>query len=321
MKKSTKILLIVAASLFVAGASIFVCVMSMLKWNFSKLVNVKYETNTYNIENDFSNIYITTNTADITLVKSDSGKCYVECDETNNLEYSVFANNNTLEIKLNDNRKWYHHIGIFNGTKKITVYLPEGEYRNINIENNTGITNIPADFKFENIDVKSSTGFIKCYASANGTIKLHASTGHIYASDVTANNIDIKVSTGDIALSNISAAGNIYTKVSTGDIILENISCNNFISEGSTGYLNGNNITTTGKLEIERSTGDIKIDFLSAGEVDIDTDTGKVNLYLTKEMVVYAESDTGRIDAPRSTQGGICEIDTDTGDIKVTFIG
>ena len=320
MKKTTKIWLIVAASLFVAGSMLFVGVMSMLKWNFLKLSNVKYETVTYNIENDFSNIYIFSNTDNISIKKSENGKCYVECEESKNIKYSVLITDDTLEIKLTDTRKWYDYIGIFNGTQNLTVYLPEGEYKNLNITNDTGINKISAEFKFENIDVKSSTGFIKCYASATENIKLHASTGNIHVSNVTANNVDIKVSTGDIALSNISATGNIHIKVSTGDIILENISCNNFKSEGSTGYLNGNNITAKGKLEIERSTGNIKINYLSADEVDIDTDTGKVVLSLTKEMVVYAESDTGEIDVPKITQGGKCEIETDTGDIKVTFI-
>lgn len=323
MKKSTKILLIVASSLFVAGALIFVGVMNMLKWNFSKLSTVKYETVTYNVENSFSDIYISSDTADIDFVKSDTEKCYVECDETKNLSYSISTKNNTLEIRLTDNRRWYEYIGIFsiNSSAKITVYLPENTYKDLKIENDTGMVKIPADFKFENIDVTSSTGYIKCYASATNNIKLHASTGNIYSSDITANNIDIKVSTGDVHFSGVSAENNIYLKVSTGDGTFENVICNNFISEGDTGDFNGSNITVKDKLEMERSTGDIKVDYLSAGEIDIDTDTGKVNLYLTEKMVVYAESDTGKIDVPRSTQGGICEIDTDTGDIKVKFIG
>jgi len=34
---------------------------------------------------------------------------------------------------------------------------------------------------------------------------------------------------------------------------------------------------------------------------------------------VFIETDTGKIDVPRSVAGGSCEITTDTGDIKVGF--
>lgn len=321
MKKSTKIWLIVAASLLIAGCMLFVGVMNMIKWNFSKLATVQFETNTYDIENDFSNICISTDTADVSIIKSDNGKCYVECDESAKLKYTISTNGTSLEIKLVDTRGWYNYIGIFNGTPKLTLYLPEGEYQALNIKNNTGLTSVSDSFKFENIDVTSTTGYIKCYASASGNIKLHASTGHIYASDVTANNIDIKVSTGHVSLSSVYAVGDIRLTVSTGKSNFENVTCNNFSSEGGTGDFKAINLTVNGKLDMERSTGDIKIDYLSAGEVDIDTDTGDVNITLVKEMTVYAETDTGKLDYPRFMQGGKCEIETDTGNIKVTFVG
>ena len=49
MGKSAKIWLIIAASLIVAGAIIFTGEMLVLKWDFTKLSTVKYETNTYEI--------------------------------------------------------------------------------------------------------------------------------------------------------------------------------------------------------------------------------------------------------------------------------
>lgn len=322
MKKSTKIWLIVAALLFVIGVMIFVGVMNMIKWNFSKLSNVKYETKTYNVEEDFTDICISTNTADVTFKKSENGKCYVECDETKKLHYSVEVRGNSLEIKLIDTRRWYNYISIFDdGANKVTLYLTESQYNTVKVSNNTGLVTLPDNFKFSNIDVNTSTGHIKCYASVTGDIKLHATTGHIFVSDITANNIDLKVSTGDIHLSNVSAANNIYVNVSTGDTLFENVSCEKLTSEGSTGWFSAINLTVNGKLDMERTTGDIKIDSLSAGEVDIEVDTGKVTLSLTKEMTVYAESDTGKVDIPREIRGGRCEIETDTGNIKVTYIG
>ena len=68
MKKSTKIWLIIAASLVLIGLIIFAGVMSMVKWDFKKLSTVKYETNNYEITEEYRNISIVTNTADIVFV-------------------------------------------------------------------------------------------------------------------------------------------------------------------------------------------------------------------------------------------------------------
>lgn len=323
MKKSTKIWLIVAASLFISGAAIFVGGMSMLKWNFSKLSNIKYETHTYQIEDDFADIYISTDTADVTFKKSETGKCYVECDEAEKLHYSVEVRGNSLEIKLIDTRRWYNYISIFNdGANKVTLYLTESQYNTVKVANHTGRVTLPDNFTFGNIDVKLSTGHIKCYASVTGDIKLHATTGSIFVSGVTAHGMDLKVSTGDVHISNASVERSIYLKVTTGDTIFENVSCNSFKSEGDTGSFTANHFTAKDKVEIERSTGDITIDYLGSDNIDIETDTGKVHLALAKKMAVYADTATGKVDIqddPMCESSGVCNIETDTGNIKVIF--
>ena len=44
--------------------------MTLLKWDFKKLSTVKYETNTYDIDNSFNNISIKTDTSDIIFEKA-----------------------------------------------------------------------------------------------------------------------------------------------------------------------------------------------------------------------------------------------------------
>ena len=89
MKTKTKISLIIGVSLFILGAVIFVGAMFMLNWDFLKLSTVKYETNTYEINEQFSDISIITDTADITFISSDDGKTKIVCDEAVNEKHNV----------------------------------------------------------------------------------------------------------------------------------------------------------------------------------------------------------------------------------------
>ena len=84
MSKSAKIWLLAAASLVLFGTVIFLGVMTMLNWNFSKLSTDSYETNTYEINESFSGISVNTNTADIRFLPSDDEKCSVVCYEKKN---------------------------------------------------------------------------------------------------------------------------------------------------------------------------------------------------------------------------------------------
>ena len=119
MKK--KVWLITAGSLVLAGCIMFTVALWAVKWDFSKLSTVKYETNTYEIGEKFGSISISADTADISFVLSGDKKCTVECHEEENAKHSVEVENDTLVIKSNDSKTWYDYIGIYFGSPKITV--------------------------------------------------------------------------------------------------------------------------------------------------------------------------------------------------------
>ena len=60
MRKTTKVWLIIAASLVIIGFIIFTGVMTTLKWDFTRLSTFKLETNNYEIGQEFDNIHIKT---------------------------------------------------------------------------------------------------------------------------------------------------------------------------------------------------------------------------------------------------------------------
>ena len=314
MSKKTVIWLITATLLIIIGGVIFVCAMSVNNWNFLKLGNNKYKTNTCVSEN-FSSISIESNTEDIVFAVSQNGECEVICYEEDNIKFSVAVLEDTLTIRKIDNRKWYQYIGVNTANSKITVNLPESEYKNLSIKESTGKINIPKDFKFENIDISASTGDIENLASG-GTIKIKTSTGSIHTENISANSLELSVSTGKVTVKSVDCKEDIKINVSTGKTDIADIKCKNLFSKGSTGSIKLNNVIAEDKFSIERSTGDVKLDKCDAKEVFIKTDTGDVKGSFLSEKVFITETDTGRVEVPKNISGGRCEIETDTGDIK-----
>ena len=296
----TKVWLIIAVSFVLLGGILFAGVMSTLGWDFTKLSTEKFETNTYEISEMFDAISMDTDTADIVFAASDDGICKVVCYEQENAKHSAVVENSTLTIRVADKREWYEYIGIHFSTPKITVYLPKTEYTKLLIHGDTSDVEISNDFMFKSVDISLSTG-------------------DICIENVSAGALDLSVSTGKITASHVTCDGDVKIDVSTGKTDMTDVRCKNLISSGDTGDISLKNVIATEKFSIERSTGDVKLEKSDAAEIYIETDTGDVTGTLLAEKVFIAETDTGRVDVPKTTTGGKCEIETDTGNIKITI--
>ena len=280
MSKTIKVKLLTAGILMSVGLIIFAVAMTLNDWDFTKLNTVKYETNTYELNKQFYDIHIQSDTADVTFKPTEDDICKVVCYEKTNAKHTVTVKNNTLSINENDERKWYDYIGINIDRSKITVYLSEKEYKELSITTDTGDTKIPKDFSFTNVDIKTSTGDVKNNANASGTIKIKTSTGDIRTQNITVGSLELSASTGDITLKSV--------------IAME-------------------------RFSVETSTGDVKLEACDGREILVKTSTGDVKGSLLSDKVFFAESNTGDVNVPKTTKGGKCEIVTDTGDIRITI--
>ena len=318
MKKATKVWLTIAALLLAAGLIIFAGGMSILKWDFTKLSSDKYETNSHPIVDEYSDISIVTDIADVEFVISGDSSTSVVCYERINGRHSVSVKDGKLVIELENTKKWYEYIGISLGRPKITVTLPRGEYGTLNVKTSTGKVDIPSALAFENIDMTASTGAVTSRASVTGGVKIKTTTGKITLEDISTGALDLSVSTGNVVLNNVDCGGDINIKVSTGKTEITDTECVNLTSNGSTGSMILTDVIASGKFSLKRSTGDVRLERCDAAELHIKIDTGSVKGSLLSEKVFVAESDTGHINVPKTTSGGVCEISTNTGNINIT---
>ena len=319
MNKTARNWLIIAALLLIVSVIIFGSVMTMLKWDFKKLSTVKYETNSYEINENYNNISVNTKTANITFKPSENKKTSVICFEEKKLKHTVTVEDGTLVIDNIDTRKWYDYIGINIGNPKITVFIPKGEYGVLSVKANTGDVKIPKEFKFESIDLSGSTGDVYCKASVAGTVNIKLSTGHINLQDINVGEAKLSVSTGDINVKSLKCGGELEANVSTGKTDFCDIVCGKLYSKGTTGDIRLYNVIAKDSFSITRDTGDVKFENSDAMEITVKTDTGNVKGTLLSDKVFIAETSTGDIAVPKAANGGKCEITTDTGDIKIAI--
>ena len=316
MKKAAKIWLITAGIFVLIGGSVFVGVMSMIKWDFSKLSTVKYETNNNEISAEFDSISIKTNTAGVIFEVSNNEKCRVECYEDENAKHSVFAQNGTLYIERPNAKHWNELIGINNGLEKITVYLPKSEYSSLTVKGKSGDIKLPSKLTFNKADISLSTGDVDTLANVLGEIEIKTTTGNICAKNFSAGALKLSTSTGKATVSGVTCRGDITVDVSTGNAYLTDNTCKDLISSGSTGNLSLSNVTAK-NFSISRSTGNVEFDRCDADEIFAKTSTGNVRGSLLTGKTFVAKSSIGNVDVPNTTTGGRCEIKTSTGNIEI----
>lgn len=321
MKKSAKIWLITAGALVLFGGTAFLVLMSALKWDFKKLSTVKYETNTYEISEYISDISILTDTADIVFARSVGEKCKVISFEEKTAENSVTAENGKLIIKTENQKSGTDYIGFYFEQPKITVCLPNSQYNSLQIRGNTGNVRISKDFSFKNVDINISTGDVDFYSPASESVNIKTSAGSISINQASLDTLELSTSTGTVTVCGVKCSGDIKINASADRVSLTDITCKSFKSTGDTGDILLKNVIASEKLIIERDTGNVKFDGCDAAEINVETDTGDVTGSLLTEKVFIVDSDTGEVDVPKSTSGGKCEIETDTGNIKIKTNG
>lgn len=312
-----KAFIIIAIILLVLGAAIFFAAFASAKFDFRNLETTKLQTKTTPVSEEFRNIQIDEDTADVVFARSEDGTCSVVCRETEKTVHRVTVENGTLKIVAEQMSGWKTWFSMSFENESVTVYLPNDVYETLLIKTQTGDVEIPQDLRFADIDITGSTGDVRCAASVSNKLSILLSTGDVALTDVSAGAIRCTVTTGEIRMQSVACARDVQLKVSTGRTVLDGLTAESVRSEGSTGKANFKDVVVSGLLEIERNTGDVTFENSDAGEIRVKTSTGDVTGTLRTGKMFVTKSSTGDISVPESASGGRCEITTETGDIRI----
>ncbi len=340
MKRATAISLIVAGVLVLTGAGLFLGSLEIVSWDFDALQTQMFEPVTHEVTEEFSSISIQTNSSSIEFRVAFDGKCKVECMESEHVTYSVSVQEGTLKITAYDTRQWYHNIGIFNTQRQnMIVYLPGEVYESLQIESDTGTVKVPGELLFGDVWIKLDTGMLKWEAGVahsmsvrsdtgfvqiksvnmDGALSVETDTGRAELCGVVAQSIKVETQTGKAIVTDAIANGTMNVKTDTGNAELSGCRAVDIFVETDTGKAKLADVVASGKMDVNTETGDVALDGCDAAQIEIVTDTGDVNGTFLTPKIIYTQTDTGHVEVPRSTTGGICEITTDTGDIRIAF--
>ncbi len=294
------------------------------------------EERTQSVSEDFESIEVVTNTADVTFLPSEDDECRIACREHKNVTHTAEVVGGILKIRVSDTRRWFAKL--FSHQMNVTVYLPKAEYGALTVESDTGDLEIEDGFKFSDVSLSVDTGDMKIGAMTCDSFAAELDTGDISLNGVTsAEKITVTTDTGDTRLENCTAsiisvttdtgkaelesgeAKEIYLGTSTGNARISEASCTILAITVKTGDISLENVIAEGKFDIVSKTGDVKFSGCDAASVFITTDTGDVVGSFLTDKIIFADTDTGRVDIPKLTSGGKCEITTDTGDIKISI--
>ena len=340
MKKSVWISMIVAGACILAGLA---CILVGHILGGNKIMTSadtrNMVTTTLTPEGEFTSISVDAITADVEFLYAEDGVCRVEATDRKGINYTAEVKDGILTVRAEDTRQWYNRIGIMVGSHAyLHVYLPAKSYESLTVDVTTGDVTVGRDFSFSgNVTLSVTTGDVSLSASVQGDTRLDATTGDLLAEGtyktvtVTAGTGDVTIrrseidalsvttGSGDVILEELTAAGTVRVKTTTGEQSLRRVICGELDLEVNTGDVTLTDTVASGHLRAETTTGDVTLTRADAATLNLKTGSGSVKGSIRTPKVFYADSTSGSIDIPKSTEGGLCEIKTTSGSIHITL--
>lgn len=300
MKKAKKTALIIALACVAAGAVISVGALAAIGFDVSRLNTMKFENNTYQVEESFSNIRIVGAECDVRLLPSRTDACTVVCSEGKNISHTVAVDGGTLKITRTDSRKWYECMGIYWGdAMSVTVYLPGRVYGDLFIKSVSGDITVPGDFTFSRTEIINTSGEIDYAAATDHALTLKTTSGDLRVRDLTAGALEIRTTSGEIEL--------------------ERVNTQTLSIQSTSGEVELTDTVAAGRVEIETVSGEIELERSDGETLWIKSTSGDVSGTLLTEKRFTTHTTSGSVLVPNvaSPSAGACEITTTSGDIRI----
>ena len=151
-----------------------------------------------------------------------------------------------------------------------------------------------------------------------GSLRITSNTGNVTIDSVQCTALTVKLDTGNVTLQN-SDVSDVAVGTDTGNVKLDRVSCTILAATTDTGKITLTDTIAKGKFDLVANTGDILFERCDAESFFAKTDTGDVRGSFLTDKIIFADTKTGKVDTPKLTSGGKCEITTTTGDIKITI--
>ena len=339
MNRKKKIAFIISISCIAAGIVLAVAALAVVKFDFSKLSTVQYNTTTCRVEETFTKLDIQVPDCDIHLIPSEDGTCRIVSTESENVTQTIEVKNDTLVVRRTDDRRWYERIGMYWGNFSVTVYLPENVYDDLKAKSTSGNITIQKGLTFQNAEIVASSGDISFDGIVKSSLTAKTTSGNLSICNQTGGKLDIQSTSGNIMLNNInvdildanSTSGNvvlqtvainqeIFLKSVSGELTGENMSGKSLTAKTGSGNIKFTDVVIKGDMELEATSGDIRFTRNDAENIVIKTASGNINGSLLSNRLFHFHTVSGDVSVPDSVSSAKrCEASTTSGDIHITI--
>lgn len=320
MKRSLKIALLAAGISILVGLFLIFTGLLMVSFDFSRLSTADFETNTYEIAEDFQSIHIQTNEHNITLQPSADGSCRLICTDSDRVTHSMAVENGTLTVRRTDNRRWYQHIGIYLGEDdelSVTLFLPKDRYDALYAKSVSGDITLPDGFSFAELELTSTSGEIMVQSSSASKLSVSTVSGDIELSGTTAQTLTVCSTSGETDLSRLTAES-LRVQTTSGDQELQELQIAGPAELETTSGEVALKDTLANSVQIQTVSGDIALKNADASAFTVKTGSGWVEGTLRSGKLFTVHTTSGSIRVPDpDPAGGTFDVTTVSGDVTL----
>ncbi len=312
MLKLLKIILIFLIILAVIAIVGFISLMVISGFNLDNFKHVEKE---YLVGENFESLKLDLKGSDVAILPSNDGMCKVEFFENNIYSHSIEVINNELVVGC----KYKSKVFISYKDTKITIYLPEKDYKTFNLTTGSGDV-IVENFKVDELTITVGSGDVEVKKVDCNNISIAGESGDLELKNLDVNDaVSVSSSSGEVELSNISCFGNVAISTDSGEISVANVVCGGLTAECDSGDIELESVLANGEMAIETESGDVELSMIDAPSIDITTISGDVKGSLLSNKIFTVRSSSGNVDVPQTTSGGVCKISSRSGDVMITI--
>ena len=358
MKKSVWISMIVAVGLLLAGIACMVVGLALGGHHDLLEEKTPLTATHFTPEGDFDSVVVDTITADVTFAYAEDGVCRVETRDRESIIYTAEILDGTLLIRAADNRAWYQHLFVgVSANRSVQIYLPAKSLKSLTVDVTAGDVSVPRDFTFSgNVELSSHSGDLTLLAAVEGDTSLETTTGDVTVEgkhktvsasattgDVTLRHVDAKeltvsvttgsihvqkavavavtaaAGTGDVILEDVITDDAIRVTTTTGDQQLLRVLCGSMTLRAGSGCVTLTESVALGHAAVKTTTGDVTFVRSDAVTLSVDVTTGDVTGSLLTSKIFSVASTSGSVNVPQFSVGGLCEIKTTSGSVRITI--
>lgn len=321
MNKGLKITLLVGGLAVVFGTIITVTAFLIMGGNIENISKGDYEMIEYKVEDVFNKIEVNALDANVNIFYVENDECKVVCAENEYVKHLVSVSDEKLSISREIKKNILYYTDLFSNSKIINVFLPANSYSELDIKSNSGTIKITDHFEFNQVILNSKSGNIAISdINVNDDLSITAESGSIKVESINAKSISLKSRSGSLSLSKLDVINSLKLNTESGVVKVSNSNSSNITISTTSGSIKLIDVEVKEKLTLTSRSGAVNLENSDAKDLNIKTSSGSVVGTLKTSKIFITTSSSGTIDVPKTTVGGVCEVETKSGNIKFSIV-